>query len=225
MFFYSEPDGQNEIAGSTDPYFNNVSLLLSLDSNFNDSSLNNHSVTVNGNTTISSTESKFGGGSGYFGGTDYLRIPATPSLHIGLQDFTLEMWVNRNGSSTSKFYIFNIGGHGSNSYALYIQDGYLRSDFYTNTSISANIDTVPGVWSHIATSRENGVLRTFVDGVLVSTNSGAAVSVSNSDITIGGLIWDQYYDFVGGYIDDLRLTIGVARYTANFTPPDSLPTS
>lgn len=224
MFFYSESEeNNNELiiqGGSTDSYFDNVRLLLPMDSDFNDVSSNSYVPTVNGGAGIDPTEVKFGAGSGQFSGGNHISFAATPELAIGTQDFTLEMWINRNGSATSKFYIFNMGAHNPHSsYALYIQDGYLRSDIYNNGLTSSNIDTTPGQWHHIAVSRESGVMRLFVDGNLVGTNNNAGDSLGNYDIKVGGQVWGEYNDFVGGRIDDLRLTIGVARYTANFTPP------
>jgi hypothetical protein len=77
-----------------------------------------------------------------------------------------------------------------------------------------------GTWSHIAAVRYNGVARVYTNGV-----SGTPVncSLNFSDITyppnIGGYSHAPSTEPYNGYIDDLRITKGVARYTANFTPP------
>jgi hypothetical protein len=209
----------------TDPYFSNVSLLLPMDSDFSDSSTNNHTVTVNGNAAVSTTESKFGGGSGYFDGDDYLT---GPTLSLGTQDFTMEAWIKRGGTDTSKFYLFNLGGLSAGSYGFYIQNGYIENVIYGMSGgfISSNIDVTAGVWTHVATVRQGSTLYTYVDGILVQTVAGAGNSITSDTLKIGGALWNQYPDYVGGYIDDVRITVGVARYTANFTPPtEAHPTS
>jgi hypothetical protein len=74
-------------------------------------------------------------------------------------------------------------------------------------------------WVHVAVTKAGGVLRQFLDGLLVGSNTlvGTAVA-SQVGTVIGRDTLDTTRDF-NGYIDDLRITKGVARYTANFTPP------
>ena len=72
-------------------------------------------------------------------------------------------------------------------------------------------------WRHFAISRQNGVLRAFVDGVQVGTNQTVTQSFYSSNrIVVGAELASPTY--FTGYIDDLRIT-RAARYTANFTPP------
>ena len=216
----------------TDSNFSDVALLLAMDgtngsTTFTDDSSNNYSGTVNGNSAISTTESKFGGASGYFDGTgDYVTYSSTSALTIGTQDFTIEMWINRNGASSNHFYAFQLGGAQTGALMFGIQNGKAELAIYPTGYASANIDTTPGQWHHIAASRESGTIRIFVDGTLVKTATDNT-SIIAADINVGsGPVWGQYFDGVGGYIDDLRLTIGVARYTASFTPPTAAhPTS
>ena len=83
----------------TDIYFDNVSLLLPFDSNFNDNSKNNFSVTAYGNAQISSTQSKFGGASAYFDGNgDYLEVSDNNLFNFGNGDFTIEFWIYFSGN-------------------------------------------------------------------------------------------------------------------------------
>lgn len=218
---------RSKSSGTGDPYWSNTSLLLSGDGtngaqNFTDLTGKNTIQTV-GNAQISTSNKKFGTGSMYFDGNgDYITVPFSSDFNFGTGDFTIECWVKRGGVDTSKFYnIFSIGGPSSNSYALYIQDGYIDNVIYgmtLGTFRSSNIDIPANVWTHVASVRVNGVLKTFVNGNLIMSVS-APQSITNDSIKIGGMLWNAYFDNVGGFIDDLRITKGVARYTSNFTVP------
>jgi hypothetical protein len=75
-------------------------------------------------------------------------------------------------------------------------------------------------WYHVAVSRINGSTRLFING----TQSGATYADSTSYLNASGRPWIGINAFnstqgLNGYIDDLRVTKGVARYIANFTPP------
>jgi len=75
-----------------------------------------------------------------------------------------------------------------------------------------------GTWHHIALVRESGTCTLYVDGTSVASTTESG-SIDGQNLAIGG-----YYDtnfLYDGYLDDLRITKGVARYTANFTPPEA----
>ena len=75
-------------------------------------------------------------------------------------------------------------------------------------------------WYHVAVSGEVGSIKLFVNGVQEgSTYTGATSLNSTAITTVGGLWAGSLYNTFFGYIDDLRITKGVARYTTNFTPP------
>ena len=228
MFFYKESDGETApaLAGATDPSFGNVELLLPMDSDFNDVSSNSYVPTVTGGAVVTPGQAKFGAGSGQFNGSNYATFAATPELAIGTQDFTIEMWINRSGASGDRFYPFQLGGAQTGALMFGVQYGKVELAIYPSGYTSPTVDTTPGQWHHLAATREGGTVRVFVDGNLVQTGTDNT-SIINADINVGsGPVWGQYFDTVGGYIDDLRLTIGEARYTANFVPPtEAHPTS
>ena len=234
MFFYNEVDGQDEITGSADPYFSNVSLLLKMDSDFSDSSQYAHSITVNGNTAISTTESKYGGASGYFDGVgDYLSLGASNAFNFGNQDFTVEFWMNFQPYSGYKRIFVQDGpteNYGtqlqilldSSTTKVWVYSGNSAVDVMSTSQLSHS------TWHHVAITRENHIIKIYFNGVLdrskayssslvLSPNSG------NPRPYIGA--YSPSVSFFPGYLDDFRITKGLARYTANFTPPDSLPTS
>ena len=91
-----------------------------------------------------------------------------------------------------------------------------------NLSVSnptvVDTNTFPvATWTHIAAVRQSGVLYLYKNGVSIGTPTAAAGSITQSTITVGA--WPGGSSVFSGYLDDVRITSGVARYTSNFIPP------
>jgi hypothetical protein len=227
------------IAGSTsltvagDPYFANVSLLLHGDgpngsTTFVDSSPSPKTVMAFGNAQISTAQSKFGGSSILFDGSgDYLSAGASSDFSFGTQDFTVEAFIRMssfanyfnsiagtrggpmNSSTGWSFAVFGNNTPGSfTDRSLY---------FYTNGQVQTADNSISlNTWHHVAVTRSGSTLRLFIDGQLLTTTTNTQ-NLTNTTMLIGASASNA--EFFNGYIDDLRITKGVARYTANFTPP------
>jgi hypothetical protein len=206
-----------------DPYYSAVSLLLPMDgtngsTTFTDSGPNAIAVTAVGNTQISTTQSKYGGASGYFDGSgDYLDMSGTGiATAFGTGDFTIEFWYYPLSVSVQQNLVDKIG---SASNAIYLSSAgvlkyYVAGDRITGATLSAN------TWYHIALVRYSGVTKLYVNGV----QSGASYTDTNNyALNTGspriGAAFNNTVS-VNGYIDDLRIT-KYARYTSAFTPPTS----
>jgi hypothetical protein len=168
-----------------------------------------------GDAKISTAQSKFGGSSIVFDGTgDSLLVSNTSLTAFGTGDFTVEAWVYV--VSGTSFGVVVGGSPGTPTWYLeYSSNRGLY--FYDNASaLNGNAALVTGAWKHLAVARYNNTLRTFVDGVLTSSHT------SNStmpQIALGvGAYNDNSYN-LNGYIQGLRITKGIARYTIDFTPP------
>lgn len=211
----------------------NTQLLLNFtNAGIIDNAMLNDLETV-GNAQISTAQSKFGGSSMYFDGTgDYLIVPDRAALQMGSGDFTLEFWI----------YFASISGYQTpfdkgytNAGGLLFQTGLGTGRLVVYAGGSAVITESgtgsTGTWIHYALVRNGTTLTLYRDG----TSSGSATNSTNfnnaNQVGIGatgtapggGSIGDFP---INGYIDDLRITKGVARYTANFTPPAAaFPTS
>jgi len=201
-----------------DPYWNNVSVLLHMDGSngsttFTDSSSNSVAVTGYGNAQISTAQSKFGGASAYFDGDgDYLLSASSLApFQMGTGDFTVEAFIRPTQSVAN--YRGLIGLQSGDLDTLYTLSGQLT---WYNSGTAAGTIAVD-TWQHIAASRQGTSLRTFIDGGLVNT------STNSNDMTFGrlrvGINGGLNGEFFQGWMDELRITKGVARYTANFTPP------
>ena len=216
-----------------DSSFDKVELLLPFDgantaTSTTDESDSSHTVSFNGNAKISTTQKKFGVSSCYFDGTgDYLAISSSSDFAFGAGDFTIEFWVRRASTGSYPYLLdFRSGGTDAVVATLYLDhtDSY-KPQYYVNgaaridSSVGLSVDT----WYHIAIVRSSGTTTMYVDGSSAGSFSDSftyiAAPLRVGDYSSGG------YGFPG-YVDDLRITKGLARYTSSFTAPSAaLPTS
>ncbi|MEB3275372.1 MAG: LamG domain-containing protein [Cyanobacteriota bacterium] len=215
----------------TDPNFSSVSLLLHMDGSnnsttFTDDSNNVLAVTAVGNAKISTAQSKFGGASGIFDGTgDYLSVNNSAVALAG-GDFTIEGWVRLIALPTTKWGFAYNGSLTSNEHRIQFDINptgivylFLQAGSGTSGAIASTATISVGSWSHIACTKSGNNIYIFVNGVLDASGTyTTAITPANTfyvGVTrSGGTTWS-----LNGYIDDLRITKGVARYTASFTPP------
>lgn len=218
-----------------------TSLLLNFtNGGIIDNAMMNDLETV-GNAQISTAQSKFGGSSMYFDGTgDYLSTPSSPQYSFGTGDFTIEFWMySNNVSGVSQLGMFQMSDTaGGIKASLLNQMGiYQGATAPSGTALSGSIiasinNTFVGAttavlttstWYHIALVRSSGTVNLYVNGTSVGSASITS-AINGPYIGIGGFYSTSF--LFNGYIDDLRVTKGYARYTANFTPPTAaLPTS
>ena len=236
---FNAPDiRQFKLTGSTvgDVYFPQTSLLLPFDgsdaaTSTSDLSNRNATVTFAGTAQLSTGQSKFGGSSLLLdGNSDYLTISDSYwASAINSGDFTIECWVRYTSLSGNQELIGNRGDSGgdssngwairkkatANSFILYWYEGgqfnYLNHTQGSQTAISAD------TWYHVAVTRSGNTWKLFLNGTAEDTvtDSGTIVSSNENRLFIGH--FDSLY--TSGYIDDLRITVGQARYTSNFTAP------
>jgi hypothetical protein len=213
----------------TDEYFANVSLLLHGDgtdgsTTFTDSSSNNATMVVSGTVSNSTTESKFGSGSILFGGDRDWIYPSdhTPFI-FGTNDFTIEMWIYPFDFNVGRhLYDDRAGGNGAHITWQIGSDGLLY--YIANAAVQRVGTTVvpTNTWSHVALCRSGNSTKMFLNGVQESTtyNDTTDYTTVSGKPRIGAnsFLTNESLDFYG-YMDDIRITKGVARYTANFTPP------
>lgn len=234
---FNAPDiRQFKLTGSTvgEVHFPKNILQLPFDgsngaTSTSDLSNQNHTVTVNG-AQISSAQSKFGGTSLLLDGSnDYLSIGGSEwNSNLNSGDFTVEFWIrldtlgdsriitNYNGSNGWGVAMWS-GGGGTNYFDGYWYNGSWQ---YIQYGLSGNY-TTPSVdtWYHLAFVRNGNDWSLYLNGTAENTRT---VSGSITSSSLGALELGRRYDaaqYVDGYIDDLRITKGLARYTSNFTPP------
>ena len=219
--------GTNFFVGGIDSY---TKLLLHGDgtnnsTTFTDSASGNKTVTRNGTPVISTTQSVFGGSSMYFNGTtDYLSLADSADWNMGSGDFTIDFWVRREGSQQNGAAIFNVGNTNSSSgsFMAYMGDNTNVVFYYNNGTghWEGNVFIDDITWTHFAIVRTGSSLVFFKNGTQITTTDIGNTSFgSNSTPTyIGRSYAGNYFK---GYIDELRITKGLARWTSNFTSPVS----
>lgn len=172
-----------------------------------------------GNAQISTTQSKFGGSSMYFDGVgDWLNLPSNAIYAFGTGDFTIEAWVYVTTGVPQYNGIFSSAGTGSTDIQFQLQDEKIRVSSYTAEIIVSDAGDALSLntWTHIAVTRSGSTIRLFKDGALIKSGSDST-SWTQSGARVGAVFGTTYP--MNGYIDDLRITKGYARYTTGFTPP------
>lgn len=218
--------------GGNDAY---TKLLLHCDgpTAFIDSSSASHAITSYNQASISSLQSKFGGYSGKFDGSgDYLTSPYSTDWYFGSSPFTIEFWTYFSSvTSTSTYYQQSGASSESGFYWDHVNKLLVFYD-YTGSYVykirfTAALNPTINTWYHIALVRVNTDnaatgWRIYVNGVaqaLTLTDGAwnATLTAHTSDITIAR----GHYGDLNGYLDEYRLSNGVARWTSNFSVPTS----
>jgi hypothetical protein len=206
-----------------DSYASNVSLHLKMDgangsTTFTDSSPNALAVTAVGNAQISTAQSKYGGSAGYFDGTgDYLSIAANSAIDLGSGDFTIEFWVRPAAKTNAVDAVFGYGNYS----CMFYHDGTNWTLEMSSTGSSNQLvitcTVTLNTWQHIAIVRNGSSIVVYKDGVSSATGTFTGTVTTNArTLRIGDNGNSQN---INGYIDELKITKGVARYTSAFTSP------
>lgn len=172
-----------------------------------------------GGAVVDTSDSRFGAGSLLLATPGSYITTTSGAFAIGTQDFTVEGWIKT--AQTGERVIFDsfASGSGTSSWQLLMRDGTIV--WYGNGYLASATSVVnDGAWHHVAATREAGTLRMFVDGNLEATTAYGSALSAQLPFTIGAQInsRNSAYDLVG-HVDDVRFTIGVARYVASFPPP------
>lgn len=215
-----------------DPYFTYTTLLLHCDgtdgsTSFPDSSKSAHTLTVSGDAQVDTAIVKFGTGALLLDGTgDFLSAPDSDDWNLGSGAFTIEAYIYVTSTTYIPVYS-QTENFGSN--VNRIQFGYYSGswNFYAETGIVVLAPSVTvsapstSAWHHVAVTREGNNFRFFLDGVQQGSTQTASGTVPNLSASayIGTLRASSAQRYLSGSMDDIRITKGVARYAANFTPP------
>ena len=215
-----------------DTAYPNVTLLLHGNGSnggttFTDNSGTPKTATVVGTPVTSTTQSLFGGASIRVSHVDKLVFADSGIASLGSSDFTIEFWVSMEAAATGWYFTNSLAGNANASFLIYSDDiGNVVAQAYRSTgavvggAYSEASGPFPGGSAHVAYVRSGTSFKLYIDGVVAaSATSSAALNTSPSgDIYIYG----QNAAEDGGakvYFDEVRITVGTARYTADFTPP------
>jgi hypothetical protein len=186
--------------------------------------------TANGNAQIDTAQSKFGGSSGYFGGAgDYIDTPDSEDFNVGAGDFAIDFFLRPEAIGASQY----ICGQCSSTllaenisiWGELLNTGPIRFQFRGSGSItyaivisSSSMDTTK--FRHVEFDRSGNTGYLFIDGILEATVNMTGLTINNSTYKFAiGRLGEHYYVPYKGWMDEFRFCKGIARHTANFTPP------
>jgi hypothetical protein len=183
----------------------------------------NKTLTANGNASVAVTPSYYGSALSFDGSGDYLTTPNTGDFDFGSGDFTIEYWALDNTVTGERrtLYLYNttqefLVGHSGQTvfFAAYDSGGNLFGQPTTG-----NVLTI-GQWNHIAVEKYKTNLTIYVNGVAgaISTTYTGTIRSGQTPLYIGydPVAAGRYFN---GYIQDLRIYKGVAKYKGGFDVP------
>lgn len=211
-----------------------VALLLHGDSSIADSSSYARTNIAGSPPAVDTTTKKFGAGSLNFFSSRVLRYLDGAGLAIGTGDFTVEFWINTTfnatnlGNSEPRLFAPASSADQAGGLQIWISKGaagsanrvQLGAPTGGSVAIVSSVDAVnDGQWHHVAIVRASGMSKIFLDGILKQSASD-----SNNYTRWGteGLYiasWVGSGGYFTGRLDETRITVGHARYSADFTPP------
>lgn len=204
-----------------DPYYTNV--VLSILSNYHqtgatqfiDSSLNAATITTVGSPIVTDSEKVFRA-SFHLPSGSAMVVSSAGAGGSSSEDFTLEAWVNLPaiGAGTKTVVGFPAA-------RLSIVSGLLSWKGGAIVAVEGN-EITAGQWTHVALSREDGKIRMFKDGQLLQTDPLTLTDQTYVDyetMYVGAKQDGVFVNFLDGFIDQIRVTRGIARYTASFPTP------
>jgi hypothetical protein len=195
---------------------------------FTDSSFAANTITSFGSAQISTAQFKYGGSSALFNGTSsYLTAPTGASAQFP-GDFTIETWIYVTPASLTAGagkMIFDTRATGLSSTSITLYQFNTGINFFASgtSQIISGAFLTASTWIHVALTRSGSSIRLFIDGVQRGGTYSSAANYSDGLCFVGrdSTAASQYFD---GYMDDFRITKGVARYTSGFGQPPAVQT-
>ena len=209
-------------AGGSDPYFSSTVLLLGGEGANNSTTFTDESAAARGNATVlsgakvSTAQFKHGAAAILLNGSsDYLTYPDSTDWEFGAGQYTVECFVYFTSVADVSFC-----GHRDNS-----ANGWRFGRFSGAIQLSADnsagtigVSWTPTIntWYHVCADRDAaGVTRVYVDGTMLQKATGTNAMTAHSNTFAVGRNPASAVFFFPGYIDEMRITKGAARYASD----------
>lgn len=220
------------ISGGLDAY---TVLMLQCDGDqdsqsFPDDSDSGHVVTAHGTFKVDTAIKRFGTGSAILSGAGaYGSIPKSSDFNLGTADFTLETWAYRDGNINDYGGIFSTSDATTNGWAAYFGNAaqanfckFAAASGGWSDKIVSNTILPDKVQTHLEIVRHGNTLKMYQAGLEVASADVTGLDFADgpNNPNIGRLFvtTDNYY--YKGRLDAIRISKGIARHTAPFTPPE-----
>jgi hypothetical protein len=194
-----------------------------------DSSGSSHTITAVGDAQVDTAFQKFGTGSVLFDGTgDYLTVPDHADWYFAAAPFTIDTWVRFNSITgvlgivgqyvdASNYWYFNVTSGNNFTFRIY-SGGVIKANYSFTLSVPLPINT----WYHIELVRNGTDVYLFINGVSQTPTITTVITTNEvpdlaAVLEVGGSANHGY--IMNGWLDEFRISKGVARHTSNFAPP------
>ncbi|ADO99872.1 baseplate wedge initiator [Prochlorococcus phage P-HM2] len=175
-----------------------------------------------GDSQLDTAQKKFGTASILLDGTeDNVKVPTDEDFGFGSANWCLEAFI-RPGSVTGTQRIFDLrdGSATDTAPTMYLNGTALH--FAVGNTSQINGGTLStGTWYHVAVARSNGTTRLFLDGTELGTYTDGNDYGTTTPVVIGSNYAASPVEAFNGYVDEVRISKGSARFTAGFTPTTS----
>ena len=202
----------------------NTKLLL----NFEDSNIYDLTGSSNIETiyqaSVDTSVKKYGSGSIQMDGAgDYLALRQVGDTLDFPGDFTIEFWWY-TGTSNTQYMFDSRTASGQTNWAAFFLSNTMYFSWNGSTYTSATLSNYTNTWNHVAFVRSGSVGKWYINGTASGSNHNLGTNTVASQagtLRIGaafGASTASSGNILNGYMDDFRITNGIARYTSNFTP-------
>ncbi len=224
-----------DVVGTGGTYYDNLVLAMPFNeaTGLRDVSSRNRNPAAYGNVAISTAQSKYYGSSAYFDGSeDWLQIESSQDFEFGSGNFTVEFYtyaISHPGATTWISRDSWTGGSGTAPWVIFYFSGnvyFSITETLNSWAISGGgqLPLTSGQWNHIALVRNGSSFDLYVNGTKGTTGTfSGSILASNDPLVIGSYnVPTSPLGTLNGYIQDLRIYKGIAKYTSNFTPPERI---
>jgi hypothetical protein len=200
---------------------NTVLLLNSINAGIVDNAIKSDSITV-GATQIDTSVVKYGTGSISFNGTtSVLDFPNNTYYAFNTGNFTIESWVYPN-SVTILQSLIDTRSTATATTGILVSItalGFISVTVNNAILFTSSTGITISAWTHVAVVKSGTTITLYLNGTKPLTGSGtSATSLTDQFLRLGASAGTAA-QFFNGYLDEVRITNGVARYLADFTPP------
>ena len=196
----------------------------------NDTARSGHVMTAAANAQLDTAQKKFGSASLLLDGTgDQITCPIDADFNFGAGNFTIDFWVRFNSVAASQ-YFFAIKPEAGDVITCDWDQALTRLSFtatvggVTKANYYSIFEPTAGPWYHIAIVRNATSLLVFLNGISQLPTESTAISTNDIGAHDGGAT-DLFYIgsasstlYINGWMDEFRVSKGIARWTVNFTP-------
>lgn len=216
----------------TDPHWSNVVLMLPLSDSLNDVSSSPKTMTIAGTVANTSEVTLFGNPVAKFSGGASALLASSAEFVLGNGPYTLEAWMYLLSGDSGGFGSLTASGEVYYGTSFWIVGGGGAFRTRAGRSVTGSFNDTMGVgslpiasWFHVAITHNGNTtdpnrLKMWINGAL-NASGDAQFPMNLEQFAVGRAYPNQAADGLDGYMSNVRVTAGVERYSATFTPPSS----